>query len=137
MVRVVCDNKDCGMQEMKCVDSDSSNERNEDIYECSNCKAKKAHRTVFDQNGLIISDRIVEEGQVSEGHDGSKKYLAIFLVENRGRSYRIQKKVEAKDHKEAKRKAMRSCGRTSSESWKLAEISEVKTFEELWSLIRT
>jgi len=60
MVIVYCDNEDCdNEEELEMVGEDSRQEWHEEYYECHICGSKKIHRTEYDQNGLVTSDKII------------------------------------------------------------------------------
>ena len=51
---------DCG-EIMEITEEDSRQEWCETTYSCPTCNKTKTQRTEFNQNGLVISDKIIEE----------------------------------------------------------------------------
>ena len=56
MTNITCD--DCG-ESMDMFEEDSRQEWYEANYRCDNCGKIKTYRWEYDQNGLIISDKII------------------------------------------------------------------------------
>ena len=52
---------DCG-EKMELTDTDDRTEWIEETYECPECKKVKTHKTWFDQIGLVMSDKVFDEG---------------------------------------------------------------------------
>jgi len=62
MVCITCDNEECEEfgTPMDCTETDSRGEWTEETWQCSGCDRIKVHRTDYDQNGLVIGDKIEE-----------------------------------------------------------------------------
>lgn len=57
---MMCQKENCeGI--LSIVNTDSRQEWTEEELICDSCDAKYSHRTEFDQNGLVVSDKITKE----------------------------------------------------------------------------
>jgi len=64
-----------------------------------------------------------------------KKFIAIFKIYNGESTYTMPVKTERKDMKQALKDFNEYVCDTDVEIWKLISVTEIKTFDELWSCI--